>query len=68
MNDELLKQIKTIIETTDDPLVLREQLTNFHPYDLAKAFNLLDEDLRQKIYQTLPAEQLADLFEYVDSD
>ncbi|HNZ50601.1 MAG TPA: magnesium transporter [Bacilli bacterium] len=68
MNDDLLLQIKTIIETSTDPENLREQLVNFHPYDLAAAFNLLDEDLRQKIYQTLTPEQLADLFEYIESD
>lgn len=68
MNEALFNQIKTIIETSTDAMNLREQLSSFHPYDLAETFNQLDEEQRQKIYAALPPEQLADLFSYVESD
>lgn len=68
MNEELLNQLKVIVQETSDATSLQNKLMAFHPYDLAQAFLEFDSQMRQKLYSLLTSEQLADIFAYTESE
>ena len=65
---EIFDIIYTLINEEQDLTVLESKLHDFHPYDLAKVFNELDEENRRKIYQVLDNKFIADIFEYLEQD
>ncbi|WP_422392718.1 magnesium transporter [Mesobacillus harenae] len=46
----------------------RQEFLELHPYDQASVFSELPENLRDKVYQYLSPEEMADLFENLDNE
>lgn len=67
-NDELLENLKTCLHKRDNEELLIEFFKDHHPYDLAKAFEELNDQERQEIYDTIPEDLLAELFSYLDEE
>lgn len=69
MNKEydIIETIQNIIRTSTQEN-LRENLQDFHPYELASAFVTLSEEERNLILSVLSHEELADIFSYLDED
>jgi magnesium transporter len=48
--------------------LFRNEFLDLHPYDQAKFFSRIDDDLRNKLYNYLSPDEMADLFESLDID
>lgn len=48
--------------------LFREEYFNLHPYDRAKFYLRLPGELRERIYECLSPEEMADIFENLDAD
>lgn len=59
-------RILTLIRGNLAPLLLREQLTNFHEKDIAQALPGLSPDERSRLYSVLDEDTLADVLAYAD--
>ncbi|MFD2679723.1 magnesium transporter [Bacillus seohaeanensis] len=48
--------------------LFRNEFLDLHPYDQARFFSRIDDDLRNKLYNYLSPDEMADLFESLDID
>ncbi|HPL55623.1 MAG TPA: hypothetical protein PLH44_03750, partial [Bacilli bacterium] len=60
------EQILDLVKNESSVFNLSQSLKQYHPYDIAKAFLDFSKTERDKIYQALSHEDLADIFEYLD--
>jgi magnesium transporter len=69
MNKEydIIEIIQNIIRTST-PENLRENLQDFHPYELASAFVTLTDEEKNLVLAVLSNEELADIISYLDED
>ena len=62
------EEIFSVIESDLDIKSFRQALLKFHPYDLAKAFEILSEEQRTRWYHVLDASELASIFEHLEEE
>jgi len=62
-NEEILDIIKAHSQKD-----LQEQLLDYHPSDIAEVFEILNEDDRLFLIQTLNHHLLAEIFEHLDEE
>jgi len=62
------KNITEIIRGNLSPLMMREQLNDYHENDIADALPVLLPAERRKMYHVLDTGKLSDVFEYLDED
>lgn len=63
---DFIDEIIYLIANTDDNEILLDELSQFHPSDIADAFlDLKDADLL-RLYEILPSELLADIITYIE--
>lgn len=60
------EEILKIIRSTSDNEELLDKISDYHENDIAEAFELLSEDERKKLYPILGAEQVAEIFTYIE--
>ncbi|MBE5743811.1 MAG: magnesium transporter [Clostridiales bacterium] len=61
-SEELLQIIKSDCKNSE----IREQLSEYHDYDIATVIPLLDTDERKKLYRILGDEAVSDIFAYLE--
>ena len=59
---ELIEIVKSDINKTQ----LKEKLSDYHDNDIAQAYELLTLEERDSLYDILGADELADIFAYLD--
>lgn len=59
-------EILELVRNVNSPKLLRENLDEYHAYDIAEAFNSMTSFEREKLYKMLDTEQLAEIIEYMD--
>ena len=62
------KNITEIIRGNLSPLMMREQLNDYHENDIAETLPVLLPAERRKLYHVLDTGKLSDVFEYLDED
>ena len=60
------KRLEDILLKEKNIKILREKLSDYHPYDLALEFISLSKEARMRMYQILDASEMADIFEYIE--
>lgn len=60
------EEILKIIRSSSDNEELLDKISDYHENDIAEAFELLSEDERKKLYPILGAEQVAEIFTYIE--
>ena len=60
------KEIASIIRSNASPAQIKDKLLDYHENDIADAFVRLDEEERKRLYPILGAEQVAEIFTYID--
>lgn len=66
MKKVLIKKLTEQIKKETDLKKLHKLILDYHPYDIAIIFKNLLKEERIKIYNALSAEELADIFEYLE--
>ena len=61
-----VEELIEIIRSTKSNEELRDKLSDYHENDIADAFVRLDEEERKRLYPILGAEQVAEIFTYID--
>lgn len=61
-------RILELIRTINAPLLLREQLDDYHANDIADAIHELSPQEREKLYRMLDTERLTEILEYMDEE
>lgn len=61
-------QILELIRTINAPLLLSEQLDDYHANDIADAIHELSFSEREKLYRMLDIERLTEILEYMDEE
>ena len=59
-------EILELVRNVNSPKLLRENLDEYHAYDISEAFNSMTSFEREKLYKMLDTEQLAEIIEYMD--
>lgn len=59
-------ELLTLIRSTLSPKALKDRVTNYHASDLADSFPLMGIEDRKKLYRILDAQELSDVFEYLE--
>ncbi len=62
------EQILELIRTINAPLLLSEQLDDYHANDIADAIEDLTFSEREKLYRMLDIERLTEILEYMDEE
>ena len=62
------EQILELIRTINAPLLLSEQLDDYHANDIADAIEDLNYSEREKLYRMLDIERLTEILEYMDEE
>lgn len=60
------EEILKIIRSSSDNEELLDKISDYHENDIAEAFELLSENERKKLYPVLGAEQVAEIFTYIE--
>lgn len=60
------EEILKIIRSSSDNEELLDKISDYHENDIAEAFELLSENERKKLYPILGAEQVAEIFTYIE--
>ncbi len=60
------EEILKIIRSSSDKEELLDKISDYHENDIAEAFELLSENERKKLYPVLGAEQVAEIFTYIE--
>ncbi len=60
------EEILKIIRNSSDNEELLDKISDYHENDIAEAFELLSENERKKLYPVLGAEQVAEIFTYIE--
>lgn len=63
--------IDQIIEILNQPMTLTEkqtQLEDYHDYEIARAFLVMDQSTKEMLYKVLPPKDLADVFEELEPE
>lgn len=69
MNEkEKFLEIISLTEEIKDDHELEQKIIAYHPYDIAKAFEKGDDALRKRLHKVLKAEELADIYEYLEDE
>ncbi len=61
-------RILELIRTINAPLLLGEQLDDYHANDIADAIHELSPQEREKLYRMLDTERLTEILEYMDEE
>lgn len=65
MNTNTTLKIKHIIQKNSQAKI-KNLLGKYHDYDIAITFEILSEDEKQKLYKSLSAQKLSDIFAYLE--
>lgn len=65
---EIYNEIITIFKDIIDKKTSPEKLLDYHPYDIASSFIMLDSSDINKLNKILPSTILADIYEYIEKD
>ena len=60
-------ELEQIMRSNVSPRVLKDRISDYHENDIASSFEVLTRDERERLYRILDAEQLSDIFEYLDN-
>ena len=60
------EEILKIIRSSSDNEELLDKISDYHENDIAESFELLSENERKKLYPILGAEQVAEIFTYIE--
>ena len=61
------KEILEIMHGSFSEEDMLERISDYHENDIASSFEVLTRDERERLYRILDAEQLSDIFEYLDN-
>lgn len=64
---DYVSEITALVRGGLSPKALREALQNYHENDLAETLKQLSPQERERIYQCLEADELSDIFNYIES-
>lgn len=67
-NRNLPLEIVKLFEENSDLKVLKELLSEYHPYDIAESIALLDDESRSKLHKIYTNEELAEIFSYISDE
>lgn len=65
--EDILNQIQEDIINLNGQ-ELKERILDYHPYDVAKVLEELDDELRDKVLSLLEPSEAADIFEYLEEE
>jgi magnesium transporter len=68
IENNYINTIITILETHDDFHEINSLLDDYHHYEIAKVVMQIDDDLREKLYQSLSIISLTEVIEDLDPD
>ncbi|MDD7315209.1 MAG: magnesium transporter [Bacilli bacterium] len=68
MEKKNLQQIVELIENTLDVKTLKEELSQYHNYELAKIISELSEEKQAEVFTLFNNEELAQILVYLDTD
>lgn len=63
-----MDKIIELINTENDPIILKEKLNTYHPYDIGQAFLLLDDEKRKLVYEIFDTKEMAEIISYIDTE
>ena len=66
LDEEIVARLAELIRSETDPDRLREQLEDYHTYDIARALEQCTAEERLRTYDVLGAETCAEIFPYYD--
>ena len=66
LDEEIVARLAELIRSETDPDKLREQLEDYHTYDIARALEQCTAEERLRTYDVLGAETCAEIFPYYD--
>ena len=64
--DDIILEILNLIRSDIKNKELKEQLENYHDYDIASVLPFLQPEERRKLYKTLGVEKTSDIFTFLD--
>ncbi len=63
-----MNEIKAILDSSESKQVKKQQILEYHPYEISEVLQVLSDENRYRLYKIIPTKDMAEIISFVDEE